>query len=92
MKIEMKKVFLFLIFAFFSVQNNYGQGNPPTPPVDCATCDELEEAGDQDGAEACRIANGCTTGVPINSNILLLFTTAIALGGYSFINPIKKDH
>lgn len=92
MKIEMKKFFLFLMFAFLSVQINYGQvgDGPPIPPIDCEACDELQADGLVQEAENCRVANGCTT-FSINSSILFLFASAISLGSYFFYKNHKKN-
>ena len=97
MKIKMKKIFLLLLVAFFSVHFAYADC-PPTPPPDGGPCEECNslmtwdsttcEYVSSEAYENC-VSEHCP-GMPINSNILILFATAIALGGYFFYKNNKK--
>lgn len=92
MKIEMKKFFLFLMFAFLSVPYVKAQGTPPPPPG-CECCAGLEPTAYNTCISNCQEnGNGdyCGEGFPINSNILFLFGAAISLGSYFFYKNHKK--
>ena len=96
MKIEMKKIFLLLIFAFLSVQFIYADGDgggPPTPPgCDCcATLPESQKAACISNCLNSGTDDYCDEVFPINSNILFLFATAISLGGYFLYKNCKKN-
>ena len=89
----MKKYILVLFLIITAANFSYGQG-PGAPPgyTSCADCEEGYSNGDiptSEGYENCLAYFNCNT-VPIDSNILVLFSLAISFGAYSVYKNKKK--
>lgn len=83
----MKKYILVLFLIITAANFSYGQPSAPPGFENCDDCEDLAELPEQ--YENCLAYFNCNT-VPIDSNILVLFGTAILLGGYVMIKNKNK--
>lgn len=87
----MKKFLLAICFTVLSLQYSFGQP-PPTPPG-CECC--ASESGPAlyqclDYCDNDPEGDWCSDTLPLDSNMFVLFATAILLGGYVMIKNKRK--
>lgn len=86
----MKKFLVALCFAILSLQYSFGQ--PPTPPG-CECCGGFTGPALVQCLDACDNdpeGDYCSDTLPLDSNMFVLFGTAILLGGYVMIKNKRK--
>lgn len=86
----MKKFFLALCFTILSLSYSYSQ---PPPPPGCECC--ASESGPDlakciDDCDNDPEGDYCSDTLPLDSNMFVLFGTAILLGGYVMIKNKRK--
>ena len=86
----MKKFLVALCFTILSLQYSFGQ--PPTPPgcECCATFSGPQLAQCIDDCDNDPEGDWCSDTLPLDSNMFVLFGTAILLGGYVMIKNKRK--
>lgn len=86
----MKKFLVALCFTILSLQYSFGQ--PPTPPG-CECCGTLSGPALVQCLDNCDNdpeGDWCSDTLPLDSNMFVLFGTAILLGGYVMIKNKSK--
>lgn len=90
----MKKFLLAICFTILSLSYSYGQpgGGLPTPPgcECCGTLSGIELSQCLDDCDNDPEGDWCSDTLPLDSNMFVLFATAILLGGYVMIKNKSK--
>ena len=86
----MKKFLVALCFTILSLQYSFGQ--PPTPPgcECCATYSDPALVKCLSDCDNDPEGDWCSDTLPLDSNMFVLFGTAILLGGYVMIKNKRK--